>query len=64
MQIHHYKRQRQKLTGISRKIEAENQQLTVQIKYIRHSLKAIESLARHDLGMIKKNEEFFLFDKP
>lgn len=63
MVIHSYKRQADVLTGIVEKVEAENLKMSVQIDHMRHSLDAIESLARYDLGMIKKNEEFFLFDR-
>ncbi|HFD11781.1 MAG TPA: cell division protein FtsB, partial [Crenotrichaceae bacterium] len=53
-----------KLTDKAEKIETRNQEMSLQISQMRTSMSAIESLARYDLGMIGKNEEFFLFDRP
>lgn len=63
MMIHSYRQQVDLLTSKAEQIEAENQDRSIQISQMRHNISAIESLARYDLGMIGKNEQFFLFDK-
>lgn len=63
MVIHNYHQQIAKLADKAQRIEAENQEMSIQVSQMRNSLSAVESLARYDLGMIDRNEEFFLFDK-
>jgi len=63
MTIHQYRQQIGELTSRAENIEAENQEMALQINQLRSSLGAVESLARYDLGMIAKDEQFFLFDK-
>ena len=38
-----------------------NEMLRVEIERIKHDDSVIESIARHDLGMIKPNETFYLY---
>lgn len=41
------------------KLKEANRQLSMQIKNLRKDTKAVEELARADLGMIKKREVFY-----
>lgn len=41
------------------KLKKQNDQLSFQIKRLQHSQDAIESRARNELGMIKKDETFY-----
>lgn len=63
MTIHNYHQQITELTGKAEKIELQIQQMNVQITQLRTTIDAVESLARRDLGMIVKGEEFFLFNQ-
>jgi cell division protein FtsB len=63
MTIHQYRQQISELSNKAENIEAENQEMSLQINQLRSSIGAVESLARYDLGMIVKDEQFFLFDK-
>ncbi len=63
MTIHNYHQQITELTSKAEKIELQNQQMNLQITQLRTTIDAVESLARRDLGMIVKGEEFFLFNQ-
>ena len=41
-------------------IEAGNKELTREVMGLKHTLLAVESRARTDLGMVKEGESFFL----
>lgn len=43
------------------RLNARNDLLRVEIERIKHDDSVIESIARHDLGMIKPNETFYLY---
>jgi cell division protein FtsB len=63
MTVHSYHQQITELTGKAEKIEFQNQHTNLQITQLRNTIDAVESLARRDLGMIVKGEEFFLFNQ-
>jgi cell division protein FtsB len=63
MTIHNYHQQISGLTVKAENIEAENQDMNLQVTHLRSSIDAVESLARRDLGMIRKAEEFYLFNQ-
>ncbi|MDC6486784.1 cell division protein FtsB [Methylophilaceae bacterium] len=45
---------------INEKIKSENDVLMAVVQDLKHGLDVIEAKARYDLGLIKKNEIFFL----
>ncbi len=61
MTIHNYHQQITELTSKAERIELQNQRMNLQNNQLRSTIDAVESLARRDLGMIVKGEEFFLF---
>ncbi len=63
MTIHNYHQQITELTDKTEKIELRNQHMNLQITQLKNTIDAVESLARRDLGMIVKGEEFFLFNQ-
>lgn len=50
------KKERGKLVEESKKLTRENQVLSVEIHRLKHDPAYIESIARHELGMIGKDE--------
>ncbi len=63
MTIHNYHQQITELTSTAKRIEFQNQHMNLQITQLKSTINAVESLARRDLGMIVKGEEFFLFNQ-
>ncbi len=44
---------------VSEKLKTQNEELVFQVKRMQNSHEATESRARHELGMIKKDEMFY-----
>lgn len=45
-------------TQVNEQLAAQNQQLQVEIKDLKHGQEAVEERARTELGMVKANEEY------
>ncbi|OGT40188.1 MAG: hypothetical protein A3F12_08020 [Gammaproteobacteria bacterium RIFCSPHIGHO2_12_FULL_38_14] len=55
----HLKKQLSTQTSLNEQLRKRNEELLFQVKHLQNDQDATESRARHDLGMIKKDEVFY-----
>ena len=63
MQICHLKEDREKIRIANARLREENQKLAEQIQRMNHNKKEVEKIAREELGLVKKGEVVYQFEK-
>ena len=63
MQIYHLKREREKIECGNARLRAENQKLPAQIERMKHSKDEVEKIAREELGLVKRGEVVYQFER-
>ena len=63
MQIYHLKKEREKIESGIAHLRAENQKLPAQIERMKHSKDEVEKVAREELGLVKKGEIVYQFER-
>ncbi len=64
MQIYHLKEEREKVKIANARLREENQKLTEQVARMKHNKKEeVEKIAREELGLVKKGEVVYQFEK-
>ncbi len=63
VQIYQLKAEKEKIRANNAVLREENQKLTEKIARLRHNKEEIEKIAREDLGLAKKGEIIYQFEK-
>ena len=63
MQIHQLKEERDRIQESNARLQEENRKLAEQVNRLRHSKEEVEKVAREELGLVKKGEIVYQFDK-
>jgi cell division protein FtsB len=63
MQIYHLRQEREKIELVNARLRAENQKLTMQIERMKHSKEEVERIAREELGLVKRGEVVYQFER-
>lgn len=63
VQIYQLRVEKEKIQAQNALLREENQKLTEKIARLRHSKEEIEKIAREDLGLAKKGEIIYQFEK-
>jgi cell division protein FtsB len=63
MQIYHLRQEREKIELNNARLRAENQKLASQIERMKHSKEEVEKVAREELGLVKKGEVIYQFER-
>ena len=63
VQIYHLKKEREKIEYSNARLRAENQKLPAQIERMKHSKDEVEKVAREELGLVKKGEVVYQFER-
>jgi cell division protein FtsB len=63
IQIYHLKREREKIECGNARLRAENQKLPAQIERMKHSKDEVEKIAREELGLVKRGEVVYQFER-
>ena len=63
MQIYHLKEEREKIRIANARLREENQKFAEQIQRMKQSQKEVERIAREELGLVKKGEVVYQFEK-
>jgi len=64
MQIYHLKGEREKIKSTNVRLREENQKLTEQLSRMKHNKEEeVEKIAREELGLVRKGEVVYQFEK-
>lgn len=63
MQIYKLKEDRGRIQVSNARLEEENRRLAEQIHRLRHNKEEVEKVAREELGLVKKGEIVYQFEK-
>ena len=63
MQIHQLKEERTRIQGSNARLQEENRKLTEKISRLRNNKDEVEKVAREELGLVKKGEVVYQFEK-
>jgi cell division protein FtsB len=63
MQIYHLKEEREKISIANARLREENQKFAEQVARMKHNKKEVEKIAREELGLVKKGEVVYQFEK-
>jgi cell division protein FtsB len=63
MQIYHLKEERDRVHTANARLREENQKITQQIQRLRNQKEEVEKLAREELGLVKKGEIIYQFER-
>ena len=63
MQIHQLKEERVRIQGSNARLQEENRKLTEKISRLRNNKDEVEKVAREELGLVKKGEVVYQFEK-
>jgi cell division protein FtsB len=63
VQIYHLKEERDRVNLANARLREENQKMTHQIQRLRHQKEEVEKLAREELGLVKKGEVIYQFER-
>ena len=63
MQIHHLKKEQEKVKIATGRLQAENKNIAEQIEKMKKNTKEeVEKIAREELGLVKKGEIIYKFE--
>ena len=63
LQVYRLRRELREIERVNRELQQENERLRAEINNLRTNKKYIEELARRELGLVKKGEIVYQFDK-
>jgi cell division protein FtsB len=63
MQIHQLKEERNRMQGANARLQEENRKLAEKVNRLKNSKEEVEKVARDELGLVKKGEIVYQFDK-
>ena len=63
VQIYHLKEERTRVEAVNSRLGAENRKLAEQIERMKHNKEEIEKIAREELGLVKKGEVIYQFER-
>jgi cell division protein FtsB len=63
MQIFQLKQEREKINITNAKLREENQKLTANIERLKRNKKEVEKIVREELGLAKKGEVIYQFER-
>jgi cell division protein FtsB len=63
MQIYHLKQEREKIKFSNARLRAENLKVAAQIERMKHSKEEVEKIAREELGLVKRGEVVYQFER-
>ena len=63
MQIYHLQEERNRIQGGNARLVEENRKLTEKINRLRNNKDEVEKVAREELGLVKKGEVVYQFEK-
>jgi cell division protein FtsB len=63
LQIYHLREERDRIHLANTRLQEENQRLTLQIDRLRHQKEEVGKIAREELGLVKKGEIIYQFEK-
>jgi cell division protein FtsB len=63
MQIYHLKEERNRIEGSNARLQEENRKLTEKVNRLRNNKDEVEKVAREELGLVKKGEVVYQFEK-
>jgi cell division protein FtsB len=63
LQIYHLKEERDRVHLTNARLREENQKLSHQIRRLRHQKEEVEKIAREELGLVKKGEVIYQFER-
>jgi cell division protein FtsB len=63
IQIYHLKEEKERIKIVNARLREENQKLAEQIKRMKHSKEEVEKIAREELGLVKKGEVVYQFER-
>jgi cell division protein FtsB len=62
-QIYQLKEERNRIQGSNDRLQEENRKLAEKVSRLRNSKEEVEKVAREELGLVKKGEIVYQFDK-
>ncbi|MCX5911133.1 MAG: septum formation initiator family protein [Deltaproteobacteria bacterium] len=63
LQIYHLKEERDRIHLSNARLREENQKLTQQVQRLRYHKEEVEKIAREELGLVKKGEIIYQFER-
>ncbi len=63
IQIYHLKEEKERIKIVNVRLREENQKLAEQIERMKHSKEDVERIAREELGLVKKGEVVYQFER-
>ncbi len=63
LHIYQLRGEREKIRIVNARLHEENRRLTMQVERLRHDREEVEKIAREDLGLAKKGEIVYQFEK-
>ncbi len=63
MQVYRLRRELKEIERVNMELQQENDRLRAEIDNLRTNKKYVEELARRELGLVKKGEIVYQFDK-
>ena len=63
MQIYHLKEERNRIEGSNARLQEENRKLAEKVNRLRNNKDEVEKVAREELGLVKKGEVVYQFEK-
>ncbi len=63
LQIYHLREERDRIHLSNSLLQEENQKLTQQVQRLRYQKEEVEKIAREELGLVKKGEIIYQFDR-
>ena len=63
MNIYYLRGEREKVRTVNARLSEENRRLAEQINRLRHNKEEVEKIAREELGLAKKGEIVYQFEK-
>ncbi len=63
LQIYHLKEERDRIHLSNARLRDENEKLLQQVQRLRHNKEEVEKIAREELGLVKKGEIIYQFER-
>ena len=63
VQIYHLKEERARIEAVNARLRGENRKLIEQVERMKNNAKEVEKIARGELGLVKKGEVIYQFER-
>jgi cell division protein FtsB len=63
LQIYHLKEERDRIDLSNARLRDENQKMLQQVQRLRYNKEEVEKIAREELGLVKKGEIIYQFER-